>query len=343
MFIFSNDLGIDLGTSYVRIYQAKKGVVLREPSVVALNKNTGVVVQTGTEARNMMGRTPGNLITTRPLRRGVIADYELTARLLKDMVHKVIKRAIVKPRVIINMPCGITEVEERAVLQAVSEAGARRVCMLEAPLLAGLGAQLNVSHADGHMVVDIGGGTTDIGVLTLNGVALAAAVPVAGMTFDEAIVKYLLRHHGVIVSESIAEDIKLSIGCVEPRPDVQQMVVKGRDAQTGLAKQVVVTSEEMLEALRRPARQIADEVVDVLRRITPELVSDVQKNGIVLTGGGSQLWGMDVLLQERTGMKCMLADDAESCVIYGCGKSLSRINRLDEGSVNSARRQLLKD
>ena len=343
MLFFSKNLGIDLGTSNVLIYQEKKGLVLREPAVIALDKNTGRVLQVGAAARNMLGRTPGNVVASRPLRAGVISDYELTARMLTEMVRGIIKRAIIKPRMIISVPSGITEVEERAVLQAAMEAGARQVYLIEAPLAAALGAQMDITPAVGNMVVDIGGGTTDVGVLTLSGVAHSASIPVAGIAFDEAIVKYLLRHHGVLVGESTAEEIKLNIGCVAPRPDVQQMVVKGRDAMTGLVKELVVTSEDMLDALRRPARQIADEVADVLRQITPELVADIHNNGIVLTGGGSQLWGMDLLIQDRTGIKCMLADDADSCVAYGCGKAISWVNRMQEGTINIARRRQLKD
>lgn len=343
MFIFSKDLGIDLGTSNVLIYQAGKGIVLREPAVIALDKNTGRVLQVGAAARNMLGRTPGNVVATRPLRTGVISDYELTAQMLTEMVRGIVKHAIVKPRMIISVPSGITEVEERAVLQAAMEAGARRVYLIEAPLASAFGAQVDITPAEGNMVVDIGGGTTDVGVLSLSGVAHSSSLPVAGIAFDEAIIKYVLRRYGILIGENTAEEIKLNIGCVAPRPDMQQMVVKGRDVQTGLAKDAVVTSEDMLEALRRPARQIADEVADVLRQITPELVSDIQRNGIVLTGGGSQLWGMDLLIQERTGMKCMLADDADSCVAYGCGRALEWMNRMQEGTINIARRRQLKD
>ena len=343
MFIFSKDLGIDLGTSNVLIYQAGKGIVLREPAVIALDKNTGRVLQVGAAARNMLGRTPGNVVATRPLRAGVISDYELTAQMLTEMVRGIVKHAIVKPRMIISVPSGITEVEERAVLQAAMEAGARRVYLIEAPLASAFGAQVDITPAEGNMVVDIGGGTTDVGVLSLSGVAHSSSLPVAGIAFDEAIIKYVLRRYGILIGENTAEEIKLNIGCVAPRPDMQQMAVKGRDVQTGLAKEAVVTSEDMLEALRRPARQIADEVADVLRQITPELVSDIQRNGIVLTGGGSQLWGMDLLIQERTGMKCMLADDADSCVAYGCGRALEWMNRMQEGTINIARRRQLKD
>ena len=343
MLLFARNLGIDLGTSNVRIYQEKKGIVLRAPSVIAMDKSAGRVLQVGAAARNMLGRTPGNVVAIRPLRAGIISDYELTARMLTEMVRGISKGALIKPRVIISVSSGITEVEERTVFQAVMEAGARQVYIIEAPLAAALGAQIDVSRADGKMVVEIGGGTTDVGVLSLSGVAYSSSIPVAGMAFDDAIIKYLLRHEGILIGESTAEEIKMSIGCVAPRPAVQQMAVRGRDAMTGLAKDLVVTSEDMLEALRRPARQIVDEVADVLRKISPELVSDIQKNGIVLTGGGSQIWGMDLLIQERTGIKCMLADDADSCVARGCGKSLEWIGQKQEGIINIARSRLLRE
>ena len=215
--------------------------------------------------------------------------------------------------------------------------------LMEEPLAAAFGAQLDLSDPEGHMVVDIGGGTTDVGVLSMGGVAASASVKVAGRAFDEAIIKYLRRHFGVIIGENTAEEVKLTIGCVMPRPDVQVMQVKGRDLKTGLAREVTVSSEDMLEALKRPARQIADAVLDVLEHATPELVADIHKNGIVLTGGSSQLWGMDLLLQERTQMRCMLADDADSCVAYGCGKSLSWMNRMQEGTLNIGRSRQLRE
>ena len=343
MFIFSKDLGIDLGTSNVLIYAAGKGVVLREPAVIALDKNTGKVLQVGAAARNMLGRTPGNVVAIHPLQDGVISDYELTARMLTEMIRRVMKHAVVKPRMIVSVPSSITEVEERAVIQAAMEAGARRVYLIEAPLAAALGAQLDINAPEGRMVVDIGGGTTDIGVLTMNGVAQSSSVKVAGMEFDEAIIKYVRRHFGVVIGKNTAEEIKLSIGCVLPRPETQTMTVKGRDLKTGLAREFTVSSEEIMEALKRPARQITDKVLDVLEQTTPELVADISKNGIVLTGGGSQIYGMDLLLQERTGVRCMLADDADSCVAYGCGKSLAWMNHMQEDTINIARRRLLKE
>ena len=343
MFLFSKDLGIDLGTSNVLIYAAGKGVVLREPAVIALDKNTGKILQVGAAARNMLGRTPGNVVAIHPLQDGVISDYELTARMLTEMIRRVMKHAIIKPRMIVSVPSSITEVEERAVIQAAMEAGARRVYLIEAPLAAALGAHLDITAPEGHMVVDIGGGTTDIGVLTMNGVAQSSSLKVAGMQFDEAIIKFVRKRFGVVIGANTAEELKLTIGCVLPRPETQSMCVKGRDLKTGLAREFTVTSEEIMEALKRPARQIADKVLDVLEQTTPELVADISKNGIVLTGGNSQLYGMDRLLQERTEIKCMVADDADSCVAYGCGKSLAWINHMQEDTINIARRRLLSE
>ena len=343
MILFSKDLGIDLGTSNVLIYAAGKGVVLREPAVVALDKNTGKVLQVGAAARNMLGRTPGNVAAIHPLQDGVISDYELTARMLTEMIRRVVRFSLVKPRMIICVPSGISEVEERAVIQAAMEAGARRVYLIEEPLAAALGANLDIAAPEGHMVVDIGGGTTDIGVITMNGVAVSSSIKVAGAAFDEAIIKFLRKRYGVIIGANTAEEIKLSIGCVSPRPASLTITVKGRDVKSGLAHEVTVTSEEIMEVLRRPARQIADKVLDVLEQATPELVADISKNGILLTGGGSQLWGMDQVLRDRTEISCVVADDADSCVAYGCGKSLAWMNHMQEGTINISRRRLLKE
>ena len=296
MVLFSKDLGIDLGTSNVLIYAAGKGIVLREPAVIALDKNTGKVLQVGAAARNMLGRTPGNVVAIHPLKNGVISDYELTAKMLTEMIRKVVKYAVVKPRMIVSVPSGVTEVEERAVIQAAMEAGARRVYLIEEPLAAALGAQLDISSPEGHMI-----------------------------------------------GNNAAEDIKTTVGCIMPRPEALVMKVKGRDLKTGLAKEFEIASEDVMEALKRPARQIADKVLEVLEQTTPELVADISKNGIVLTGGASQLYGMDQLIEERTEIRCMLADDSDSCVAYGCGKSLSWMNHMKEDTINVARRRLLKE
>ncbi len=343
MFLFSKDLGIDLGTSNVLIYASGKGILLREPSVIALDKNTGKVLKVGAAARNMLGRTPGNVVAVHPLRDGVISDYELTAKMLTEMIGRILKHAVIKPRVIVSVPSGVTEVEERAVIQAAMEAGARRVYLIEEPLAAALGAGLDITAPDGHMVVDIGGGTTDIGVLTMNGIALSASVRTAGMEFDDAIVRYVRKRYALLIGENTAEDAKLAIGCVMPRPEPLSMRIKGRDLKTGLPREADLTSEDIMEALKRPARTITDQVLEVLEQTPPELVADIARNGIVLTGGGSRIYGMDRLLCERTEINCMLADDADSCVAYGCGKSLAWMNHMQEGTINIARKRLLKE
>lgn len=344
MQLFSSDLGVDLGTANVLIYVDGKGVVVREPSVVAVDKNTGKILQVGAAARNMLGRTPGNVVAMRPLKDGVISDHEMTVRMLQTLFQTATKSSIFtpKPRVVICVPSGVTEVEERTVINAAIEAGARRVYLIEEPLAAALGAGLDISGPKGHMVVDIGGGTTDVAVLSLNGVAVSSSIKVAGDTFDEAIGRYVRRRHGVVIGQVTAEDIKIQIGCVYPRSQDVSMNVKGRDAKTGMPREITLLSSEIYEVLRRPARQIADEVLSVLEETSPELVSDISETGITLTGGGSQIWGMDHLLLERTGITCKLADDPNSCVAFGCGKSLSWMNHMQEGPINIARRRIMR-
>ena len=343
--LFSTDLGIDLGTSNVLVYVDGKGVVVREPSVVAMDKNSGKVLQVGAAARNMLGRTPGNVVAMRPLKDGVISDHEMTVKLLQALFRKAIKTSMFnpKPRVVVCVPSGVTEVEERSVINAAIEAGARRVYLIEEPLAAAMGAGLDIKGPNGHMVVDIGGGTTDIAVLSLNGVAVSSSLKIAGDAFDEAIARYVRRKHGVVIGQVTAEEIKIRIGCVYPRPEDISMLVKGRDTKTGMPRELTLLSSEIFEVLRRPARQIADEVLSVLEETSPELVGDISANGITLTGGGSQIWGMDSLLSERTGVPCTLADDPDSCVAYGGGKSLAWINHMQEGPINIARKRLMRE
>lgn len=340
----TNDLGIDLGTSNVLINVDTKGLVIREPSIVAVDKNTGKVLQVGSAARNMLGRTPGNVVAMHPLKDGVISDHEMTVKMLEILFRSATKATLFnpKPRVVISVPSGVTEVEERTVINAAIEAGARRVYLIEEPLAAGLGANLNITGPNGHMVVDIGGGTTDIAVLTMNAVAVSSSLKVAGNAFDEAIARHIRRKHGIVIGETTAEDIKIQIGCVYPRNEDISMLVKGRDAKTGTPRELTLLSSEIYEVLRRPARQIADEVLSVLEDTSPELVGDIAENGITLTGGGCQIAGMDLLLTERTGITCTIADDPDSCVAYGCGKSLAWINSMNEGPINIARKRLLQ-
>ena len=344
MLFFSNDLGVDLGTSNVLIYVDGKGVVIREPSVVAVDKNTGNILEVGAAARNMLGRTPGNVVAMHPLKDGVISDHEMTVKMLQAFFREAAKSSLFtpKPRVVICVPSGVTEVEERTVINAAIDAGARRAYLIEEPLAAALGAGLDIKGPNGQMIVDIGCGTTDVAVLSLNGVAVSSSIKVAGDAFDEAIGRYVRRKHGVVIGQVTAEDVKIQIGSVFPRPETVSMNIKGRDAKTGMPRELTLLSTEIYQVLSRPAKQIADEVLSVLEQTSPELVSDISENGITLTGGCSQIWGMDKLLTERTGVLCTLADDPDSCVAYGCGKSLAWINHMQEGPINIARKRRMR-
>ena len=348
MSLFSNnDLGVDLGTSNVLIYADGKGLVVREPCVVAVDKNTGKILQVGAAARNMLGRTPGNVVAMKPLRDGIISDHEMTVQMLTAMFKSATKAGLFtpKPRVVISVPSGVTEVEERSVINAAIEAGARRVFLIEEPLAAGLGAGLDLKGPSGHLVVDIGGGTTDIAVLSMSGVAESSSLKVAGDYMDETIARYVRRQHGIVIGQVTAEAVKIRIGQVYPRSEELTMNVKGRDAKTGMPREVTLTSTEIYEVLRRPARIIVDEIMSVLEQTGPELVSDISENGITLTGGCAQLWGMVELIMDRTGINTVLADDPDSCTAYGCGKTLSWIQdkRLKEGPINIARKRMMKE
>ena len=336
----AKDIGIDLGTASVLVYIKGKGVVLNEPSVVAIDKNTGRLLKVGAEAQAMLGRTPGNIVAIRPLREGVISDYDMTERMLKEFIHKVTGGVqLFKPRVIICVPSGITEVEERAVVDAGIQAGARRVYLIEEPVAAAIGAGIDIAKPDGHMVVDIGGGTTDIAVISLSGVVESASIKVAGDQFNEAIVKYMRRKHNVLVGERTAEMMKMRIGCVFPKEEETSIDVKGRCLLTGLPKTLTVTSTEMLEAFEEPVERVLEAVHGVLERTPPELVADISDNGIVMTGGGSLVDGFDKLITARTGIHTMVADDAISCVAEGTGKSLDSLNSMTDGTVNLSRRK----
>ncbi len=345
MSIFSSvDLGVDLGTSNVLIYADGKGIVVREPSVVAVDKNTGKILQVGAAARNMLGRTPGNVVAMRPLKDGIISDHEMTVRMLQAMFKNATSAGpfATKPRVVISVPSGVTEVEERSVINAAIEAGARRVFLIEEPLAAALGAGLDLKSAKGHMVVDIGGGTTDIAVLSMNGVALSSSLKIAGDFMDDLIARYVRRQHGLAIGKVTAENVKIQIGRVYAGAEESTMNVKGRDIKTGMPREIILSSQEISEILRRPARQIVDEVMVVLEQTSPELVSDISETGIVLTGGCSQMFGFAELLMERTGIPCIVADDPDSCTALGCGKSLAWINTMQEGPINIARKRMMK-
>ena len=335
----AKDIGIDLGTASVLVYVKGKGIVLNEPSVVALDKNTGKLLKVGAEAQAMLGRTPGNIIAIRPLREGVISDYDMTERMLKEFIHKVAGVSFFKPRVLICIPSGITEVEERAVVDAGIQAGARKVYLIEEPVAAAIGAGIDITQPDGHMVVDIGGGTADIAVISLGGVVESASIKTAGDKFDEAVVKYIRRKHNVLIGDRTAEELKKTIGCVFPRPEEVTMEIKGRCLMTGLPRVFSVSSSEMIEAFEEVSSRILEAIHAVLERTPPELVADISTNGIVMTGGGSLVWGFDKLIESHTGIETHVADDAISCVAFGTGKSLDSLDQMQDGTMNLSRRK----
>ena len=329
MFKYGQDIGIDLGTATVIAYAKGKGIVLREPSVVAVDNNTGEVLAVGKEARRMLGRTPGNIVATRPLRDGVISNYTVTEKMLKYFINRVCGKFIFAPRIMICIPSQVTEVEKKAVIDAASQAGARKVYLIEEPIAAAIGAGLDISKPCGNMVVDIGGGTTDIAVISLGGSVVSSSIKVAGDKFDESIVKYIKRKHNVVIGERTAEDLKINIGCVYPKIQDMEMDIRGRDLATGLPKTVTVRSSEMLEALIEPAMMVVDAVHGVLEKTPPELAADISDRGIYMTGGGCLVDGLDKLLQEKTGINVMIAQDAVSCVALGTGKALDNLDALD--------------
>lgn len=329
MLMFGQDIGIDLGTATVLAYVKGKGIVLREPSVVAVNNVTGEVLAVGHEARRMLGRTPGNIVATRPLRDGVISDYTVTEKMLKYFINKIGGRFLFAPRIMICIPSQVTEVEKKAVIDAASNAGARRVYLIEEPIAAAIGAGLDISKPSGNMIVDIGGGTTDIAVISLGGSVVSTSIKVAGDKFDEAIVKYIKKKHNVMIGERTAEELKLNIGCVYPKFQDMEMDVRGRDLLTGLPRTITVYSSEMLEALEEPSMLIVDAVHNVLERTPPELASDISDKGIYMTGGGCLIDGLDKLIQEKTGINVMIAEDSISCVAIGTGKALDNLDNLD--------------
>lgn len=336
----AKDIGIDLGTASVLVYIKGKGVVLNEPSVVAIDKNTGRLLKVGAEAQAMLGRTPGNIVAIRPLRDGVISDYDMTERMLKEFIRKVTGGFhLFPPRIMVCVPSGITEVEERAVIDAGRQAGARRVYLIEEPVAAAIGAGIDITRPDGHMVVDIGGGTSDIAVISLSGVVESASIKVAGDQFNEAIVKYMRRKHNILIGERTAEQMKMEIGCVYPKEEEATIEIKGRCLMTGLPKTITVNSTEMMEAFEEPVERILEAVHNVLERTPPELVADISNNGIVMTGGGSLVDGFDKLITARTGIHTVVAEDAISCVAEGTGKSLDSLGDMQDGTVNLSRRR----
>ncbi len=335
--MFQRDIGIDLGTATVLVYVKGKGIVVKEPSVVAIDKNTDKILKVGKEAQQMLGRTPGNIVAIRPLRDGVISQYEITLRMIQHFIRQASGPIIFKPRVMICVPSGITEVEERAVVDAATQAGAKKTYLIEEPVAAAIGAGIDISVPNGNMVIDIGGGTTDIAVISLGGVVVSESIKIAGDKFDEAIIRYVRKKYNVLIGERTAELIKIAIGSVWTREERKYIDVKGRCLIQGLPRMIRVWSDEMIEALDEPITSIVDAVTAVIERTPPELIGDIVTNGIVMTGGGSLLYGLDYLIANVTGIKTRVAKNAISCVALGTGKSLDNISVLPEGAINISR------
>ena len=337
--IFSNDLAIDLGTANTLIYLKNQGIVCNEPSVVAVqqkNERGGKrVLAVGSEAKKMLGRTPGSIVAIRPLKDGVIADFEITEAMLRYFIQKVHnRRTLVRPRIIIGVPFGITEVEKRAVRESAESAGAREVYLIEEPMAAAIGAGLPITEPTGNMIVDIGGGTSEVAVISLSGIVFSRSIRVGGDKMDEAIAQFIKRKYNLLVGERTAELIKITIGSAYPGDEIQTMEIKGRDLVAGVPKTVVITDEEIRDSLLEPVNQIVEAVRISLERTPPELASDIVDRGIILAGGGALLRNLDVLLREETGLPVMLADDPLTAVVMGAGKALDEISLLKEVAVH---------
>ena len=323
MLFASHDIGIDLGTASILVYIKGKGVVLKEPSVVALDRETNKVITFGEEARLMIGRTPGNIVAVRPLRKGVISDYTVTEKMLKYFIDKAVgKRTLRKPRIAVCIPSGATEVEKKAVEDATYQAGAREVCIIEEPVAAAIGAGIDISKACGNMIVDIGGGTADIAVISLGGTVVSTSIKTAGDDFDEAIISYIKKKYNLLIGERTAEDLKITLGSAFPYENEGSMDVKGRNLVDGLPKNIVISAEEVREALADPVGAIVDAIKSTLERTPPELSADIIDNGIMLTGGGALLRGLDMLINRETGMPVHVAEDPLDCVVNGTGRCL---------------------
>ncbi|TCO78810.1 rod shape-determining protein [Marinisporobacter balticus] len=336
MFGFGMEVGIDLGTASILVYIKGRGIVLKEPSVVAIDKNTNKLLAVGEEARMMLGRTPGNIVAIRPLKDGVISDYDVTERMLRYFIHKTCgKRKFFKPKIIVCVPSGVTEVEKRAAIDATTEAGGGTTYLIEEPIAAAIGAGLDIAKPDGNMIVDIGGGTADVAVISLGGVVASRSIKCAGDTFDQAIVRYMRKRHNLLIGERTAESLKMNVGTAYPRTKILTMECRGRDLVSGLPRTIKVTTDEMLYALEEPVMAIADAVHAVLERTPPELAADISDRGIVMTGGGSLLDGLNKLIEERTGIPTYIAEDPIECVAKGTGKSLESLHILEKSMMSS--------
>lgn len=332
---FTEYVGIDLGTANVLVYMKGKGIVLNEPSVVAINTDTNEILAVGEDARQMLGRTPANIIAVRPLRDGVISDYDITERMLKYFIRKTCGTSrFFRPRIMVCVPSGVTEVEKRAVREAATQAGGRDVNLIEEPIAAAIGAGLDISKPGGIMVMDIGGGTTDIALIALGGIVASTSIKVAGDKFDESIIKYMRKKHKLYIGERTAEELKKSIGTAFARTKEVSMQCSGRDLVTGLPREVTMTSNDMLEALDESLQQICEAAHSVLEKTPPELAADISDSGIILTGGGALLWGIDKRIKQRTGIKVTIAEEPTTCVAKGTGMALDNLRVIESSRLN---------
>ncbi|MEN8906476.1 MAG: rod shape-determining protein [Clostridiales bacterium] len=329
MGIFARDIGIDLGTANTLVHVKGKGIVIREPSVVAINKRTNQILAVGDNAKSMIGRTPGNIVAIRPMKDGVIADFDVTQGMLKYFIKKAMTSGFInRPRVVICVPSGVTEVEKRAVDEATRQAGAKEAYLIEEPMAAAIGADMPVAEPSGSMVVDIGGGTSEVAVISLGGIVTSKSLRVAGDELDEAIVYYIKKEYNLMIGERTAEEIKMAIGAAYPKEKDESIDIRGRDLISGLPKHLSVSSSEITEALKEPVNSIVDSIKFTLEKTPPELAADVMDRGIMLTGGGALLSGLDKLIKEETGMPVNIAENPLDCVVKGAGQVLEEINML---------------
>ena len=342
MVIFERDIAVDMGTSTTLLFEQGKGVVAREPTVVAIDRITGRISKVGQDAQKMLGRTPANIVAIHPVNAGVISDYEMAAQMLRELVSRITSFSLFKPCVLACVPSSITGVEERAMIDAAIEAGARKVYLLETAVATAMGAGVDISRPDGHMIIDVGGGTTEIAIISAGGVVECESIKVAGASFDEAIVRYVRRKHNMLISLSAAEEVKRSIGCVMQRPDMGVEEVKGRNLSNGLPKTVSLNANELIEAFVDPMNRILESIHTVLERTPPSLVGDLDTNGIVMSGGGSLIYGMDRLIERSTGIRTSVVDDPISCAAYGAGKMLKNLDTMQDGMMNFFRMRQLK-
>ncbi len=335
----AKDIGIDLGTANTLVYLKGKGIILREPSVVAVNKNEGKILKVGSEAKEMIGRTPGNVVAIRPLKDGVIADFDSTQAMMKYFIKKAYPSSLIKPRVVVCIPFGVTEVERRAVEESVLSAGAKSAYLIEEPMAAAIGAGLPVSEPTGSMVVDIGGGTSEVAVISYGGIVSSQSLRIAGDELDDDIVNYIKKEYNLMIGERTAEEIKFGIGSAYEYEDESSMEVKGRDLISGLPRTINLTSKEIRSAMSESIFAIVDAIKTTLEKTPPELAADVMNRGIVLTGGGALIRGLDILISEETGIPVYVADNALDCVALGTGLALSALEKAGQGILSSKQKR----